>query len=81
MLKPFVVAITFLLCSGCMHVLTQPDALLSEHDQVNTFTAQRPFDDVHAAINKAATTCYAMKWEGGVTPRRRMKVRSLLSAN
>ena len=55
--------------SGCLHqAIRSPEELTTNHDQVSTFVAQRPFDEVHDFVNKAATKCYSKGDFGWVAP-------------
>jgi len=56
-------------CSGCLHeAITRPEDLAVHYDQVEHFTAQRPFEEVHAFVSGTASKCYAKAFSSTLMP-------------
>lgn len=54
--------------SGCLRVVTKVDDLATNHDQVESFTADRPFGEVHTIIDDDATKCWSSVTSGQMMP-------------
>lgn len=54
--------------SGCLRVVTKADDLATNHDQVESFTAARPFGEVHAIVDDDATKCWSSVTSGQMMP-------------
>ncbi|MEP6483386.1 MAG: hypothetical protein ABJB01_02970, partial [Rudaea sp.] len=56
--------------SGCLSLkgASKPDDLLVSHDQVLTFVARRPFDEVWTAVRLGANKCWGKSSVGLMAP-------------